>query len=117
MKKTTTYDELSKKILALEAEVKRVLEENKRKQERIEYLERMLFGSKRDKMPKPQEESGLFDDFFKELLAEKQEALAEAEKEIHDEAKKRRARAKKSPARLAKYQYSGLEERVRRVLP
>lgn len=89
-----------------------------RAKERIAYLERMLFGSKRDRLKMPHQEGpGLFDDFFKEALDARDAAIQDTVKEIHDEAEKRRKKAKKTPNRPQKYQYSGLEERVRTVYP
>ena len=59
MKKQPTYKELEKENERLRVEIRR-------KEERIIWLERMLFGSKRDKAPKPSSpnEPTLFDDFF-----------------------------------------------------
>ena len=59
MKKTPTYEEL--------------LAENQNLKHRIMMLERMLFGSKKDRL-KPNvfdDQLGLFDDFFQEAVAEK----------------------------------------------
>ena len=60
MKKQPTYEDLLQ-------ENKKLRTENSRKDERIAYLERMLFGSKSDKAPKVDSSDGptLFDDFFK----------------------------------------------------
>ena len=56
MKKQPTYKELEKENERLRVEIRR-------KEERIIWLERMLFGSKRDKAPKPSSpnEPTLFD--------------------------------------------------------
>ena len=52
MKKQPTYEELLQ-------ENKKLRTENSRKDERIAYLERMLFGSKSDKAPKVDSSDGL----------------------------------------------------------
>lgn len=124
MNKMLTYEELLAKVASLEAanlcmqeQNKNLVDENKRKQERIAYLERMLFGSKRDKAITQQEGPGLFDDFFKELMDNKEAEIAEVAKEIKEEANKRRASSKKKEKRPAKYQYYGLEERLTTVYP
>lgn len=106
-----TYEELLALKLILE-------EENRRKDERIAYLERMLYGSKRDKRRQTLNEGpGLFDDEFNQALDEKQAAIERAAAQIKDEAEKRRAQSKKKAARPAKYQYAGLEERKATVYP
>ena len=51
MKKQPTYKELEKENERLRVEIRR-------KEERIIWLERMLFGSKRDKAPKPSSPNG-----------------------------------------------------------
>ena len=106
-----TYEELLAIKLILE-------EENRRKDERIAYLERMLYGSKRDKRRQTLNEGpGLFDDEFNQALDEKHAAIERAAAQIKDEAEKRRAQSKKKAARPAKYQYAGLEERKTTVYP
>ncbi len=73
MKKESTYEELR--------------EENAHLKERIAYLERMLYGSMRDKrMPSSEDISpGLFDDFFEEALAEKTKEAEKAAENIKRE--------------------------------
>ena len=106
-----TYEEL----LAIKSILE---EENRRKDERIAYLERMLYGSKRDKRRQTLNEGpGLFDDEFNQALDEKHAAIERAAAQIKDEAEKRRAQSKKKAARPAKYQYAGLEERKATVYP
>ena len=105
MKKTLTYEEL--------------LAENQNLRHRIMMLERMLFGSKKDR-PKPNVsdgQPGLFDDFFQEAVAEKEAEIKETAEAIEKEADKRREKARKAPSRPQRYQYYGLEERVRIVNP
>ena len=58
---------------------------------RIMMLERKLFGSSKDRL-KPNvsdDEPGLFDEFFKEAVAEKEVALKETAEAIEKEARKR----------------------------
>ena len=106
-----TYEEL----LAIKSILE---EENRRKDERIAYLERMLYGSKRDKRRQTLNEGpGLFDDEFNEALDEKQAAIEQTAVEIKTEAEKRRAQSKQKAGRPAKYQYAGLEERKTTVYP
>lgn len=58
MEKQPTYEDLKREIEELRTE-------SRRKDERIAYLERMLYGSKRDKAPKADSPAGptLFDEF------------------------------------------------------
>ena len=81
MKKQPTYEELLQ-------ENKKLRTENSRKDERIAYLERMLFGSKSDKAPKVDSSDGptLFDDFFKKTCDEKDKAIEKAKEQIEKEA-------------------------------
>ena len=80
MKKQPTYKELEKENERLRVEIRR-------KEERIIWLERMLFGSKRDKAPKPSSpnEPTLFDDFFKKACDEKDKAIEKAKEQIEKE--------------------------------
>ena len=105
MKKTPTYEEL--------------LAENQNLKYRIKMLERMLYGSKRDrlKLNVSDDQPGLFDDFFKEAVTEKEAAIKETVDAIEKESDKRREKARKAPSRPQRYQYYGLEERVRIVNP
>lgn len=109
MKKELSYEELSMLVATLESE-------NKRKDERIAYLERMLYGSKRDKK-KTYDGPGLFDKEFNEALDKRDAAIEKAADEIKAETAKRRAKAKKAPSRPSKYHYFGLEERVITLKP
>ena len=56
--------------MELEKKNERLRVEIRRKEERIIWLERMLFGSKRDKAPQPSSPNKptLLDDFFRESL-------------------------------------------------
>jgi len=105
MKKVPTYEELKKENVLLK--------------ERIAYLERMLYGAKSDKRIPQQvlDQPGLFDDFFKEALAEKEKEVEKISEEIHRESERRRNVAKKKSTRPEKYQYAGLEEEWRTEYP
>ena len=106
MKDKPTYDELVAEITTLK--------------QRIAYLERMLYGSKSDRIKKNAEPDGqlsLFDDLFKEAIEENAAKIEKAAKEIEAAAAKRRAAAHKQPKRPAKYQYAGLEERTTILMP
>lgn len=109
MKKELSYEELSVLVATLESE-------NKRKDERIAYLERMLYGPKRDRK-KAYDGPGLFDKEFNEALDRRDAAIEKAANDIKAESAKRRATARKAPARPSKYRYFGLEERVRTLNP
>lgn len=120
MKTRSTYDELLTKIAILEASLSVKEEAIVRKDERIAYLERLLFGSKSDKMAAKVAQSdqpGLFDEMFDEAYNERAAQIQQTAQEIKVEAEKRRNTSKSSSNRPAKYQYSGLEERRREVLP
>lgn len=118
METNPTYDALLARTALLEAENQRMSDDIRRQAERIAYLERLLFGSKRDKKVKPQEEGpGLFDEFFAEALDQKAAEIEKTAREIEAKAQKRRQQAKKQPSRPAKYHYSGLEERTTTLLP
>ena len=101
-----TYDEL--------------VAENTKLKQRIAYLERMLYGSKSDRIKQDAASDGqpsLFDDFFKEAIDENAAKIEAAAKEIKRAADKRRKAAGKNPVRPAKYQYTGLEERTTLKMP
>lgn len=118
MGKKPTCEDLLSKISALESENRRMAYDIERKREWIVRLERMLFGSKRDKAPKPVAEGpGLFACLFKEAYDEKAAEIEETARDIEARAQQRRRRAGKRPNRLAKYHYSGLEERTTTLLP
>lgn len=101
---TLTFEQVSEALL--------------RSQERIAWLERMLFGSKRDKL-KPVSGPTFFDDEFKEALDERDAKIADAAKEIEAQAKRRQEKANSKPRanRPNTYLYQGLEERRVEVLP
>ena len=106
MKDGPTYDELVAEITTLK--------------HRIAYLERMLYGSKSDRIKKDAEPDGqldLFDGLFKEAIKENAAKIEKAAKEIEEAAAKRREAARKQPKRPAKYQYAGLEERTTQLMP
>ncbi len=127
MKTKPTYEELIAKISILEATLSAkdaaIADKDAvimRKEERIAYLERLLFGSKRDKMVQKAAESnqpGLFDELFDEAYDKRAAQIQQTSKEIKAEAEKRRRQSKSTPSRPTKYQYYGLEERRREVLP
>lgn len=112
MKKPQTYEEINAENVSLKARIKAM-------QERIAYLERMLYGEKSDKLKTKaaDDQPGLFDDFFKEAMDEKTAQIEKTAKEIEAETEKRRKRAGKQPSRPSKYRYAGLEERKRVVMP
>ena len=67
--------------------------ENTKLKQRIAYLERMLYGSKSDRIKKDAATDGqlsLFDDFFKEAIDENAAKIEAAAKEIKRAADKRR---------------------------
>ena len=112
MKKVPIYENLLAKIAILE-------EQNRRKDERIAYLERLLYGAKSDRIASkvPENQPMLFDEFFQEAMDEKASQIEQAAKDIEKAALKRRQAARKSPSRPAKYRYSGLEERTTTLMP
>ena len=93
----------------------------KRQAERIAWLEKQLFGSKRDRSKGTSSQDGptLFDQEFNEAYDARQQELKNAERQVADTSATRRAAARKRSAsnRPEKYRYSGLEERVRVVMP
>lgn len=108
MKSIPTYEELLARNAVLE-------EDLKSKSERIAYLERLLFGARRDKLA--YQGPGLFDELFNEAMDERNAAIEQAAEEIHSEAEKRRAKAKTQAKRPSRYHYHGLEERVTVLMP
>ena len=94
-------------------------DQNKRMNERIAYLERLLYGAKSDRIASkvPENQPGLFDEFFKEAMDEKARQIEQAAKDIEQAAQRRRQAARKSPSRPAKYRYFGLEERTTTIMP
>lgn len=112
MNKTPTYEELLVENAALKANEASL-------KSRIAYLERMLYGSKSDKLMSkvPSNQPGLFDDLFKEAMDEKAAQIEQTAKEIEKEGRRRRENSKKKGARPSKYHYHGLEERVTTLMP
>lgn len=112
MKETPAYDEL-------QAEVALLRERIRRKDERIAYLERLLYGVKADRLSSrvPDNQPGLFDELFDQAMDEKAAQVEQMAEEIGKEAVKRRAAAKKSSSRSPHYRYAGLEERLTILLP
>ena len=112
MKKAPTYEELLAENAFLQ-------EQNKRKDERIAYLERMLYGAKSDRLASrvPDNQPGLFDDLFEEAMDEKVRQIEQTVKEIEKDARKRRAVARKQSSRPSRYRYAGLEERITTLMP
>lgn len=128
-----TYEELLAENLDLKAEAKTLRAEAKTlKAEaealrldgeslkmRIAYLERMLYGAKSDRLAAkvPDNEAGLFDEYFKEAMDEKAVQIEKAAEDIRKAAQKRRAEAAKAPERPSRYRYFGLEERRTTMMP
>lgn len=101
MKEQPTYEELQVKVQRLT--------------ERVAYLERLLWGGKRDK--RVAQGPTLFDELFNEAAEAKEAAIAETVQEIRKEAEKRRAAGKKKPERPERYLYAGLPEEWRTEYP
>ncbi len=113
MKTAPTYEELLAEVMVLR-------ESDRRKSERIAYLERLLYGRKSDKLAAKAvaaNDPGLFDELFDEAYDERAEEIQKVAGEIKSEAQKRRKTAKAVPSRPSKYHYHGLEERRREVTP
>jgi transposase len=119
MKEQHTYETLLAENTTLREEKSTLQTKVRRQEERIAYLERMLFGSKSDKLVKKCEceGPGLFDDFFAKELEEREAAMADAVEEIKKEAATRREKRKKEPSRPARYMYHGLKEEWRTEYP
>lgn len=95
-------------------------EQNRRKDERIAYLERMLYASKSDRLHRslPDNQPSLFDEQFREAMDEKAARIEKAVEQIEKAAASRRASSGKGkPSRPEKYNYHGLEERTTVVMP
>ena len=116
METVLTYNDLLSKVAALEESLRSKDEDIKRNVERIAYLERLLFGSKRDKLAR-QGGPTLFDELFNQVMEEHEAAIVHTVKDIKKEADLRRSRAKSAPKRPSEYQYYGLEERVSSLNP
>ena len=71
-------------------------EQNRRMNERIAYLERLLYGAKSDRIASkvPENQPGLFDEFFKEAMDEKARQIEQAAKDIEQAAQRRRQAAR-----------------------
>ncbi len=112
MEKKPTYEQLTTENALLR-------ERNERLHERILKLERMLFGSRKDRAAKcvPDDQPGLFDDYFNAAMDEKAGQIQQAVEEIEKEAEARRKAAKRKPSRPAVYSCYGLEERVTTKMP
>ena len=112
MKKEPTYEELLAEIAILR-------DQNKRKDELIAYLQRLLYGTKSDRLASkvPENQPGLFAELFQEAMDEKARQIEQAAKDIEQAAQRRRQAARKSPSRPAKYHYYGLEERTTTIMP
>lgn len=112
MKTERTYEELKQENEQLRIDARR-------KDERIAYLERLLFGSKRDKAPKADNpnEPTLFDDFFKKACDEKERAIENIKEQIDKESKIRKSRKPAKSQRPTEYRYAGLEERWHTEMP
>ena len=120
MKTRPTYEDLIARIAVLEASLSVKEDVISRKEERIAYLERLLYGSKSDKLAAKAalaNQPGLFDELFDEAYDAKAAEIQDTAREIKAEAENRRKSAKAKSNRPAKYQYYGLEERRREVLP
>lgn len=102
MKEEVVPDELRVENQRLRAQVQRMAE-------RIAYLERLLWGGKRDK--RVAQGPTLFDAFFNEAADAREAAIAETVQEIRKEAEKRRACGRKKPERPKRYLYTGLPAR------
>lgn len=113
MNQAPSYEELLAEVMLLR-------ESDRRKSERIAYLERLLFGIKSDRMAAKAAETsqpGLFDELFDEAYDERAARIRQAAQEIKAESEKRRKTSQAKHNRPAKYQYYGLEERRREILP
>ncbi len=113
MNQAPSYEELLAEVMLLR-------ESDRRKSERIAYLERLLFGVKSDRMASKAtrtNQPGLFDELFDEAYDERAAQIRQAAHEIKAEAEKRRKATDAKPDRPAKYRYYGLEERRREILP
>lgn len=87
--------------------------------QRVAYLERILYGTKSDRLLSkvPENQPGLFDVLFDAEMAEKASEIKAAARQIEKETEKRRSKKNAKPARPVKYNYRGLEERRTVVMP
>lgn len=119
MKTAPTYEELLAENRAMKAEAEAMKANELSLKARIAYLERMLYGSKSDRLVSkvPADQPGLFDELFDQAMDEKAREVEKMAVQIKAEAEKRRASARKAPSRPTQYRYSGLEERVTTLMP
>ena len=120
MKMTEKIAELEREVRRLEQEAEGLRDDLRRKMEHIAWLERQLFGSRRDRSKRRHAGTpSMFDEEFNEAYDARQSALKEAEKKVSATAEARRGEAKERArgSRPEKCRYSGLEERERTVLP
>lgn len=121
MKEKRTTVQLEHENQELRQEIKKLQEEIQRKLERIAWLEKQLFGSKRDKTKGGASQEGptLFDQEFNEAYDARRQELSKAERQVADTAESRRksARERARSSRPEKYRYCGLEERERTETP
>lgn len=119
MKTIPTYEDLLAENAVVKAKNATLKANELLLMERIAYLERMLYGRKKDRKPAEDEKDQLrlFDELFKEAMADKAAKIEKAADEIEKEAQKRKSTTKKTPSRPSKHSYYGLEERVKTVVP
>ena len=94
MEKMPTYEELLSENQSMLAEVQELKQEQSALRHRIMMLERLLFGSRKDRL-KPNVtdvQPGLFDGFFKEAMEEKAAEIENTAKTIEKDAQNRHAR-------------------------
>ena len=119
MKENPAYEELLAENTAVKAKIAALKANERLLEMRIAYLERMLYGSKSDKLVSKvlANQPGLFDDFFKEAMDRKADEIEAMARQIEEDAAKRRQAERKKPSRPSKYYYAGLEERVTVRMP
>lgn len=118
MKRKPSYEDLLAENAKLKARAESQRLDNLRLEQRIAYLERLLYGAKSDRLAKQAiGHPSLFDGIFNEAMDERDKAIADAAGKIREEAQARRAKAKAKPARPARYQYYGLEEKATVLMP
>ena len=94
MEKEPTYEELLAEIAILR-------DQNKRKDELIAYLQRLLYGTKSDRLASkvPENQPGLFDELFQEAMDEKARQIEQAAKDIEQAAMWDKEPQQHSPSR------------------
>lgn len=100
-----------------DAEIARMDAELKKAHERIAWLTRHLFSSKRDKAVCDERQLEIVFEEFETAVKQHQKELQKATKQIKAEAEKRRGERKRPTNRPETYRYAGLEERRRREQP